>query len=99
VNVQAQLKDLQPAAKAWAGEVLEGYSLTPTGEVLVVEAARCLSIIEEARETRASIIAQGRYRDTERTHPSLTVERQARQDLLRCLAALEIQQEEDGDDG
>jgi hypothetical protein len=84
---------LRPAAEAWRAEIEATYDLTATGRVLVLEAARCMSLIEEARESRAGLVQEGRYQDTERVSPWLTAEKSARADLLRCLKALHLDQE------
>lgn len=85
--------DLHPEARAWVDEIQTSHDLTPTGRVYVREAARAMSIIAEARETRRSLVVAGRYKDTEKASTWLTVERAARADLLRCLAALDLDQE------
>jgi len=93
MDVEQQLAELREPAQRWARSILAEFDLTDTGRQLVLEGARCLDTIEMAREEQRTATTAGRYAGTARTHPSITVERQARQDFLAVLKQLDLGEE------
>jgi hypothetical protein len=92
LNLIDGLAELRPPARAWAESVLAEYDLNDTGRQLVLEGARCIDIVEMAREEARTATTEGRYKGTARTHPAIVVERSARQDFLSVLKQLGLEE-------
>jgi hypothetical protein len=93
---ETQLATLAPHAREWAEAVLDEYQLTATGKALVLEGARALDLIEQAREERTALVKDGRYAGSSKIDSLFTVERGARQDFLRVVSTLKLQEADDG---
>jgi hypothetical protein len=65
-EVEAQLAPLAPHAREWTETVLDEYVLSATGKALVVEGARALDLIEQARNERTALVGKGRYEGSAR---------------------------------
>lgn len=95
MDIEQQLTELRKPAQRWARSVIADFDLTPTDLQLVLEGARCLDIVEAAREEqRDTVTTAGRYKGTARTHPSITVERQARADFTAIVKQLALKEED-----
>src|SRR5881628_3488522 len=78
------------AKKLWQ-DVLEGWQLDPAALVILDSACRALMRVRQAqaRLDRDGLVVRDRFKQ-EKPHPCATIERDAKQTLLRSLRALNL---------
>lgn len=86
-----ELKGLTKAAREWAEDIFKASKLTPSGKVLVVQAALALDTAERAnaRIRKEGLTLEGRY--GAKVHPLVSVERDARNVFVKIARMISLE--------